>query len=407
MGEDLNKELRLLINQTIKGNRPIAFDIKSTNEELLNELSIYYREIEYQNDELRSAQSALEKVKLDYEELFETAPVGYVIYDDNYVIANCNYRFETLTGKDKNSIIKKKLTSFISEQSQDELYLHVRRLDEANKSTFSELILNHFNEEWFVRVETSLRYKNGKKEYLSAFSDIREQKKAEIAILHSQQDLKTFAQHNEKIKEEERLNFAREIHDELGQILVALKIDIGILKNLIVKKLDGELDTEIVGKFTDLQQLINTTLSSARRIMTDLRPEVVDMLGFSEAVREYLKKFSERYQISCKYINETKSLNLNSQQSLTLYRIVQEAMNNVAKHSHANTVKVSIGIDGGILIMSIEDDGVGFDMKENKHFDSYGLLGIKERLLLIGGEMYIHSEVNKGTQIKINLNLGE
>jgi PAS domain S-box-containing protein len=233
--------------------------------------------------------------------------------------------------------------------------------------------------------------------------DITERKQAEVLIKESQQQLKKFAAHLQNVREEERVLLAREIHDQLGQILVAVKIDMGMLKLNVLKHIDRHKSEELLGKFDDLSTLIDNTIKTARKIMTDLRPEVLDMLGFIETVNQHLNSFQERHKMQCKFESHISNLNLTSQQSVALFRIIQEALNNVAKHSKANKVKVNVNQKNGRLALEVVDNGVGFDTNNKKKSDSYGLIGMKERVFLLEGELSITSKVGEGTIVRVEM----
>ncbi|HLP05522.1 MAG TPA: PAS domain S-box protein [Paludibacter sp.] len=237
--------------------------------------------------------------------------------------------------------------------------------------------------------------------------DITERKMAENALSESQTKLKKFAAHLQNVREEERVLLAREIHDELGQILIAIKIDMGILKQNVMKSLNKEHSGEVLEKFDNLVTLVNNTIKTARKIITDLRPEVLELLGFSEAVKLHMKNFQERYHIECSYINTIRFLNLDSQQSVALFRIIQEALNNVAKHARATRVVVEINRQNRNLLLQISDNGIGFDENQKKNSDSYGLIGMRERVFLLDGELVIFSKPGEGTRIRITMPYSE
>lgn len=402
MDNRLNEDLQRLIEQTIRGNRPVAFNKDSTNEELLSELSIYYRELEFQNDELRTTQANLEASQAELLDLFESAPVGYVLYDEENVIVNSNRYFEMLTAKSKKELNGRKLNSIISPQSQDEYYLHHRniQLNKENKST--EFIIRRLNTDVFVKVETNLKIRHEKPLFMSAFTDINLQKLAESELKLSQSEMKMFAIHIQRVREEERTGLSREIHDELGQILIAMKIELGLLKQSTLKLIDPIHYEEEKNKFIAIQELVDNTITSARRIMTDLRPEVLDMLGFNDTVSQYIRKYEDRYKIKCVYVNNGTFPPLDSQQSVALYRIVQETLNNTAKHSCATEIQIITDYSNGIFSLQIVDNGIGFDTTDPRKSDSYGLMGMKERVVLLNGYLDILSSAGKGTKIKVS-----
>jgi signal transduction histidine kinase len=220
-------------------------------------------------------------------------------------------------------------------------------------------------------------------------------------LLESQAELKKFAAHLQNIREEERVLLAREIHDQLGQILVAVKIDMGMLKMNVLRKFGKEVTDELLHKFDGLSALIDTTIKTARRIMSDLRPEVLDMLGFIDAVNQHLNSFKERYKVASSFINNSVGLELTSEQSVALFRIVQESLNNIAKHAKATEVVITVNHTSDKMFLLIADNGVGFDTTDKKNQDSYGLIGMKERVFLIDGSLTIISEKGKGTTIQI------
>jgi signal transduction histidine kinase len=230
--------------------------------------------------------------------------------------------------------------------------------------------------------------------------DITDRKVSAEALRNSQEELKKFAAHLQNVREEERNLLAREIHDDLGQILIAMKIDMGMLKNSVFKIAENE-KSDLRTKFDNLQIMIDNTLKSARRIMTDLRPEVLDMLGFTDTLKQHLENFQQRYNINCKFKNSTLNLQLNSQQSVALFRIVQEALNNVVKHSSATKVEVTLNIKENKLTLEVIDNGIGFDKNNKKNNDSYGLMGMKERIYLLEGELIIDSKKDSGTAVKV------
>ena len=239
--------------------------------------------------------------------------------------------------------------------------------------------------------------------------DVSEKKAAERQLRESKEELAQFSSHLQIVREDERSNLAREIHDDLGQILIAMKIDMGLLKNIVLKNVLPQDLERIKAKFEEIQQLVDNTLKSARRIMTDLRPEVLDLLGLTETIVQHLKGFENRYKTVCQFVNNTSEHNLflNPTQAVALYRIVQEALNNVAKYAKATEVKVSIDMTDDTVVLRIADDGVGFDLNEKRRNDSYGLLGIRERAVLLNGSSTIYSQPGKGTTVEVVFKVSE
>jgi signal transduction histidine kinase len=215
--------------------------------------------------------------------------------------------------------------------------------------------------------------------------------------------MKKFAAHLQNVREEERILLAREIHDELGQILSAIKIDLGLLIHCMSKEKGIGSCDKIMNPINDIYKLVDKTILTARKIMSELRPEVLDTIGFIEAVRSYIIDYQNRYKIECDFNTSVSELKLTSQQSIALYRICQEALSNVAKHAEASLVNIDLDIKGANLIMVISDNGKGMSVRQKTRMDSYGLIGMRERVFLLEGEMIIISEPGKGTSIKISV----
>jgi PAS domain S-box-containing protein len=237
---------------------------------------------------------------------------------------------------------------------------------------------------------------------IGTHTDIHNIKIIEETLRLSQEQLKKYAMHLQSIREEERLLLAREIHDELGQTLVALKIDIGMFKQKVLKALGNNIPEEFLLNFDQLLELVNVTLNTTRKIMTDLRPEVLNLLGIVDATKLLVRNFSERYQIDCKFTTNCEMPELSEQQSLALYRILQEALNNIARHSGADCACIVMDKQGDLVRVTVSDNGKGFNSDTDIKEDSYGLIGIRERVSLLDGNLDISAETGNGTEIRLS-----
>jgi len=244
---------------------------------------------------------------------------------------------------------------------------------------------------------------NGIKHFQVTILDITEQKLTEEALKKSQLELRKFAIHLQNIREEEKIGLAREIHDDLGQILVALKIDLGLFRKKVLKGIENICIEEIQSKFEQLSDMVDNTIKTTRRIMTGLRPEMIDLLGFIDACKTYISDFRERRPIKCKFESEISELDINPQQSVALFRILQEALTNIAKHAKATEVIIQLENREDKLILKITDNGIGFDTDQNFRQDSYGMIGMQERVFLLDGELKITSIIGEGTVVKVSL----
>lgn len=238
--------------------------------------------------------------------------------------------------------------------------------------------------------------------------DITERKLVQEALRDSQKQLKNFAAHLQNVREEERILLAREIHDELGQILVAIKIDLGLLKHKAFDNIKLKNYNELKLLYEHLNTLVDNTIKTSRRIMTDLRPELLDILGLVDALRTYANSFQERYAIECIFDSTVQTIDIDDQRSVAIFRILQESLTNVAKHAMATQVNIRLGItDKQRLYLEIKDNGKGFDIDNKRKNESYGLIGMKERAYLLDGDFSVISSPGTGTTVKIEIDYPE
>lgn len=213
----------------------------------------------------------------------------------------------------------------------------------------------------------------------------------------------TRASNLQNVRDDERNALAREIHDDLGQILVALKIDTGLLKRELIKNVTFICPENILTKLDSLEDLIDNTIKTTRSILNGLRPKQLELQGLEMSIKQYLCDFEHRHQLNCELASSDLTVPINQQQTLTFFRILQEAMTNIAKHAKATSVRVELGNLDTKLFMEIVDNGIGFDLKHSGRTDSYGMTGMKERTFLINGELTITSKVGDGTKVRVEI----
>ena len=245
-------------------------------------------------------------------------------------------------------------------------------------------------------------FKNEKGEIQGIFAarDITDLKKMEEELLKSHELLEKLNQHLVNAIEEERNQIALNLHDDLGQKLTAINLDIAWLKRRI-----GVQSQPVREKFEDMNMMIKDTIESIKETSAFLRPAILFDLGLVPAIKSQLSKFEKHTGIKCHLNYAPDEIVFDNQLSIILYRILQESLTNVARHSAAKTVEVNLRNLNKKVEMLITDDGIGIETSKVNSLKSMGIAGIKERVKSVLGKMTIISEKGKGTKIKISIPL--
>jgi signal transduction histidine kinase/tetratricopeptide (TPR) repeat protein len=223
-----------------------------------------------------------------------------------------------------------------------------------------------------------------KKKASSKMSVSVKQRLAEDELERSREELRNLTRHLQSVREEERTHIAREMHDELGQKLTGLKMDLAGLKKKLPKK-----DQGIIKKLSDMLDLTDSSIQTVKRISTELRPRVLDDLGLGSAMEWQAGEFQNRTGIKCIVKSDPENIELDKELSTSLFRIFQESLTNVARYAEASKVEVKLIQMGGTLELSIQDNGKGIGEEEGAKAKSFGLLGMRERVRYLGGEFTI------------------
>ncbi|MFZ5948798.1 MAG: sensor histidine kinase [Stygiobacter sp.] len=220
-------------------------------------------------------------------------------------------------------------------------------------------------------------------------------------IMNVEVDAKNLAKKLNNIREDEKARIARQIHDELGQILTTLKMDLTYLAEEIQLK-----DNVLFGKLVRIINLADDAINSARQISSELRVPLLDHLGLIAAIDWQIKEFEKRYNIICnkKIINE---INLDKERAIIIFRIIQELLLNITKHSKATVINFEFNIENSFIKIHVEDNGIGFEQEEIHKPNSMGLINIFESIKLLDAKIFIDSKINHGTKIKIEIPLND
>jgi len=377
-------------------------NVKVSRKEIMWDGTKHFQVIHVDITDQRKAEDQLRKLSIAVEQ----SPDAICITNPNGIIEYVNPKTIQLTGFSTEELINQNTRIFSSGEKTKEEYAQMWQIIKSGKVWSGELHNRKKNGELYwesTTISPIFDLAGQITHFLAIKEDITDRKRAEIAFNNSEKQLRKFASHLQNVREEEKVALAREIHDDLGQTLVALKIDMGLLKNKVIKSNATSGSEDIVVKFDQILTLIDTTIKTSRRIMNGLRPELLELNGFVASATNYLREFEDRHQIKSEFSSEISKIEMDSQQSLVFFRILQEALNNIAKHSKATLVKIQLRNESNKLVLEIIDNGIGFDKNISGRQDSYGMIGMKERVVLLEGELEFISEVGQGTCVRVEI----
>ncbi|MFA6014283.1 MAG: PAS domain S-box protein [Gallionellaceae bacterium] len=250
---------------------------------------------------------------------------------------------------------------------------------------------------WFKTLRKPLEQDDGSVSVLTIAVDITELKQSEIKLAESYKRLQWLSMHLENIRVDERAKIALNLHDEMGATLVAIKMSVAWLAPKLAA---GE--PQLAEEVARISELVTGGIQTMRRIVTQLHPSLPGDVGLEAAIKDQVNKFRQLSNVECMLVLPEQEFTLNAEQAITVFRILQESLNNVVKHARANRVEVLFTQHAALLSMVIKDNGIGFDLAAHKE-QAFGLLGIKERALMVGGKARISSTPGKGTRVSLTI----
>jgi len=257
---------------------------------------------------------------------------------------------------------------------------------------------------WLEGFITNMLHDESLKGILGNLRDVTARKEAEAEVQKLTEELRTLLEHIQTSREEERKYIAREIHDELGSALTALKIDISMMHRKVTSKTESH-EGYISGELESIISQLDKSINSVKNIATDLRPEILDHLGIIDAVMWKAQQFENMTGTKCTVSALPDVLNLAPAVSATVYRTVQEALTNIARHARASAVKILIEKDINSILIEVKDNGRGISEEDKTSGRSLGLIGMRERVNILNGKLAITGEQGKGTVLTVNIPL--
>jgi len=363
---------------------------------------LFYR----QTDERRASEAALRSVQARVGDIVDSAMDAIISVDESQRIVVYNPAAEKVFLWPSAAVLGQRLDMLLPERLRVGHQEHIGqfgRTGATSRRMGDQTVLVGLRangEEFPLEASISQHSEGGRKLFTVILRDVTERARADEALRQSREELRELSAAAHTVREQEQRRVAREIHDELGQSLTALKMDVAwMMGNLSAGS------PSLNDKLGAMQSQLDATVAATRRIAADLRPLMLDDLGLIPAAEWLAQNFSERTGIPCKLQIRPPDLEFAEPHASTLYRILQESLTNVARHAKADRVDISIERTDGALKLAVRDNGRGFSPAEARTHKTYGLLGLRERTVLLGGEANIASEPGRGTTIEVRIPL--
>jgi PAS domain S-box-containing protein len=342
------------------------------------------------------ARAEAEGARREMENILGRVADGFVAVDREFRYRYINESARRVMGRDPDSLIGKRMWDEFPEVRGHEFQ---RACEQALAEQRLVRVWSYFQpwDRWFEgRIHPS-------PEGLSIFfTDVTEQQKAQENLRASAEQLRALAARLSEIREEERKSIARELHDQVGQALTALKLDLEWTRGQLPAGAPPETRT----RFAAMDALLDQTLDTTQRISATLRPAILDDLGLPAALRWQAAEFTQRTGVACETGLPDADPPLAPATALALFRILQEALTNVARHSGAKNVRIGLTREGPSAILTIADDGRGIPPEVLARQTSLGLMGMRERVLAFGGTLELSATPGEGTTVVVRVPVG-
>jgi len=358
----------------------------------------------------KQAEEALVERDSRYRAVVETSSDGFWAVDQDGRLLDVNEAYVRRSGYSREELVGSHIADLEAKESAADVASHIKSILSKGVDVFETLHRAKDGSVW--PVEVAVKYRLDRKgQFLCFPRDITERKHVEeerkrsaeilqlrtVELERSHQLLQALTAVQESVQEEERKRIARELHDELSQKLTVLKLQ----TTLALSGLPPG-DTGLNRQLQDMNSLLSETMHSVGQIAANLRPVVLDELGLVVALRDLVERFSERTRIECEFSVDPADLRIENKLAMPLYRMVQESLTNVARHADASEVVVSLQREvSGKITLSITDNGKGVSNEDRPTRGSFGLMGMRERAAILGGELRVHSQSGEGTLIEI------
>lgn len=357
--------------------------------------------MELLSDQLQIQQLELEESRNRYADLYDHAPVGYLTVDQTGNILSINLTGAALLRKARPFLIGKSFTSCFLDIDHQTFHHYLQEVFNSPGNATIDLKIGDTQDPLsFIRLESTVTHdKNMCRMMMSDISQLRKMINLNRDLLNENRQLMKGLF---RVQEKERRILARELHDELGQWLTAIRAESEVIFNY------AEQDSAIYTSAQTIKGCTETMHQVIRTMLHRLRPPLLDTLGLPDALSELKKQWRSRHlQVTLELKLEGELATLDEQYNITIFRLIQEGLNNIYKHSEATWTQINLSREtienssDDFLSLKIEDNGKGYDT--NQQFTGLGLVGMRERVIALDGRMTVRSAPNEGTEISIRL----
>ncbi|MCL4551026.1 MAG: PAS domain S-box protein [Bacteroidetes bacterium] len=351
----------------------------------------------------------LKKNKLMMNRAEEIAHLGSWEWDLETEKINCSTELFQIYGLQPENFDGKfeSILKLVHPEDSGKILAHINRARESNEPfEHYERIIRPDGENRILYTKGIVldATEGGAKTIYGSCLDVTEFKRVENALINSSDKLRALSASLEAAREEERSYIARELHDELGQVLTAIKMDLTLMQDDLYIK-PNLLKEEITEQLVQIEKMVDRLIVTVKNIATELRPDILDHLGLIAALEWHAKEFEKRHKVRCIFNSNIGKIELGKEKSTAVFRIFQETLTNVARHSNASQINAKIQLLEDKLLLEVEDNGKGISDEQLFNISSIGITGMKERAKFLGGKVFIEGREGKGTKVFLEMPL--
>jgi PAS domain S-box-containing protein len=360
-------------------------------------------------EDYKRAEQRMRETQARFEGIIDSAMDAIISIDETQRVVLFNPAAERMFGCAAAQALGQSLDRFIPARLRAAHRAHVRSYGVTGVTSramgkLGDLVaLRADGREFPIEASISQTEVGGSKLFTVILRDTTERKVAEEALSRSEVQLRALAARLQRAREEEAIRIARELHDQLGRCLTTIKMDVMLIEQMASGQLTAETIRSIHEKTRTMEAAIDEAVHVVRKISTELRPGILDDLGLAAAIEWQATDFQRRSGVSCVLHITEADLDVGREQATAVFRIFQEILTNVARHSKAEKIWVNLDAQDGIVVLEVEDNGVGISPETIGQSQALGLLGMRERAAMFGGHIEISGISGRGTTVILRM----